>query len=199
MSSIGGLTISSCTATDDSGFQGVVPHGVRLKALTMHRDARGVFTEVFRAEWGLGPHPVQWNIAHSEAGVLRGVHVHSCHTDYLVLVSGRASIGLRDLRRGAPTEGAVAVVEMSGEELAGLVITPGVAHGFLFHEPSIHLYAVSDYWDPADELGCHWADPALGIPWPASPVSISPRDSRLPPLEDLITSIPAWQPTAAAD
>lgn len=170
---------------------GILADGVRRVPLTMHRDARGAFTEMFRTEWALGPDPVQWNIAHSEAGVLRGVHVHLRHYDYLVVVSGGACIGLRDLRGGSPTEGAVALVEMRGQDLSGLVIPPGVAHGFLFHEPSIHVYAVSHYWDATDELGCHWADPELAIPWPHPPSHVSPRDAHLPALKGLIASLRA--------
>jgi dTDP-4-dehydrorhamnose 3,5-epimerase len=180
-------------------LQGTLAYGVRRVPLTTHRDARGGFTEFFRAAWELGPDPVQWNVVHSARGVLRGVHVHIRHTDYLVVVSGRASVGLRDLRAGSPTEGAVALVEMSGLALTGLVIPPGVAHGFLFHEPSIHVYAVSSYWDPADELGCHWSDPALGIPWPAPPTELSARDARLPPLSALLAALPAWPAPAAGD
>ena len=109
---------------------------------------------------------MQWNAVWSEAGVLRGVHVHVRHDDYLTVPVGRASVGLRDLRRGSPTEGLTALVELGREQPGALVIPHGVAHGFYFHEPSLHVYAVSEYWDPADELACNWADPELGIEWP---------------------------------
>src|SRR3972149_836293 len=83
-----------------------LPAGVRLLPLEMNRDDRGVFTEVFRRSWDIGVEPVQWNFVTSQAGVLRGVHVHVRHVDYLIVLEGRASIGLRDLRRGSPPEGA---------------------------------------------------------------------------------------------
>jgi dTDP-4-dehydrorhamnose 3,5-epimerase len=143
--------------------------------------------------WETGITPVQWNLAKSAAGVLRGVHVHIEHDDYLVILDGRASIGLRDLRRGSPTEGLAVVIEMSGDLLTALTIPPGVAHGFFFHEPSIHLYAVSEYWDPADELGCHWADQALEITWPEATAILSERDTLLPPLSELLKLIPPYQ------
>jgi dTDP-4-dehydrorhamnose 3,5-epimerase len=81
------------------------PTGVAVTPLDMHRDARGVFTEVFRASWGVGFSPVQWNVVQSAQGVLRGVHVHPVHEDYLVLLLGHATLGLRDLRPGSPTLG----------------------------------------------------------------------------------------------
>jgi dTDP-4-dehydrorhamnose 3,5-epimerase len=167
-----------------------LPSGVSLHRLTSHADARGSLTEIFREAWGTGVSPVQWNAVSSEAGVLRGVHIHIKHADYLILLKGRAAIGLRDLRPGSPTAGATALVELRGTELSALTIPPGVAHGFYFDEPSTHIYAVSEYWDLADELGCHWADPALEIPWPPISPLLSERDAALPPLRDLIARLP---------
>lgn len=174
------------------------PCGVRSRPLVRHADERGSFTELFRAEWPTGIAPVQWNAVASRAGVLRGVHVHVRHDDYLIVFQGRAFVGLRDLRRGSPTEGRSALVEMRGDDLAALTIPHGVAHGFLFVEPSLHLYSVSHYWDKADELGCHWADPALAIPWPEAPSSLSGRDATAPPLAELLHQIEPWQPLFTA-
>lgn len=156
-----------------------LPEGVRIVPLTPHADERGVFTEIFRDEWEAGMRPVQWNAVRSEAGVLRGVHAHPRHDDYLTLPVGRATIGLCDLRPGSPTDGLATCVTLSEREPAGIVIPHGVAHGFLFHERSLHVYAVSHTWDPADELGCRWDDPDLAIPWPQAPARISERDAAL--------------------
>ena len=169
-----------------------LPAGVILDRLGMNVDSRGSLTEIFRASWASGTNLVQWNAVSSEAGVLRGVHVHLVHIDYLIVLKGRASIGLRDLRPGSPTEGTAVVVDVSGEELAALTIPTGVAHGFYFHEPSIHVYAASAYWDTADELGCHWADPSLEIPWQFTSPVLSPRDAALPPLHDVARLIPPF-------
>ena len=175
-----------------------LPAGVRLLPLEMNRDDRGVFTEVFRRSWDIGVEPVQWNFVTSQAGVLRGVHVHVRHVDYLIVLEGRASIGLRDLRRGSPTEGTAALVEMTGDELMALTTPPGVAHGFYFHEPSAHIYAVSQYWDVADEFGCHWADGDLEIPWPCQSPLLSERDATAPPLSELMAALEPYQPIASA-
>lgn len=164
---------------------GLLPHDVRLTSLEPHRDERGTFLELFREEWETDVEPVQWNAVDSEAGVLRGVHVHPRHDDYLTAVRGRTTIGLKDLRPGSPSEGFAACVELSAEQPAAISIPHGVAHGFYFHELSTHIYAVSHYWDLADELGCRWDDPGLEIPWPQSDVHISTRDAELPTLEVL--------------
>ena len=88
--------------------------GVALLPLTMNRDSRGSFTELFRDERDSGLSPVQWNAVSSEPGTLRGVHLHIRHDDYLATLKGRACVGLRDLRRGSPTEGMSVLVELTG-------------------------------------------------------------------------------------
>ena len=167
-----------------------LPAGVVRRALDMHEDFRGCLTELFRREWNLGIDPVQWNFVRSEAGVLRGVHVHVKHDDYLIVAMGQATIGMRDLRPGS-TEGRVSLVEMSGEHMEAIRIPAGVAHGFYFHTPAIHIYSVSRYWDLADELGCHWADADLGIPWRFETAVVSPRDENLPPYRILLEQLQA--------
>lgn len=163
--------------------------GVQVVDLEMHADDRGVFTEVFRETWGLGITPVQWNVVRSDPGVLRGVHVHPVHDDYLVVLGGLVSIGLRDLRPRSRTHGASGLVTVSGERLKSIVIPHGVAHGFLFHEPSLHAYAVSHYWDTDDELACVWWDPDLEIDWPLKPTKVSDRDASAQSLASLIEQL----------
>jgi dTDP-4-dehydrorhamnose 3,5-epimerase len=171
-----------------------LPDGVALRPLTMNRDSRGSFTELFRDEWETGLSPVQWNAVSSEPGTLRGVHLHIRHDDYLTTLKGRASVGLRDLRRGSPTEGMSVLVELTEDPLAALLIPHGVAHGFYFPEPSLHLYAVTKYWDVDDELACHWADPDLGIFWPAEPTIVSERDATAQSLAQLLDELEPLQP-----
>jgi dTDP-4-dehydrorhamnose 3,5-epimerase len=173
---------------------GSLPHDVRLSPLVPHRDERGTFVELFREEWETGVHPVQWNAVDSEQGVLRGVHVHPRHDDYLTVVRGSATVGLRDLRDDSPTSGAAACVELVAEDPTAIAIPHGVAHGFYFSRPSTHIYAVSSYWDPADELGCRWDDPGLEIPWPQRQARISQRDAGLPSLAILLGELrSAWE------
>ena len=162
-----------------------LPSGVSLLPLTPHADDRGVFTELFRTSWDPGLAPVQWNVVRSEANVLRGVHVHRRHTDYLIVVAGAAVVGLHDVRPDSPTEGMGATVELDAHAPVALVIPVGVAHGFYFHEQSVHVYAVSHEFDPADELGCRWDDPGLNIEWSCADPVISERDRGLGSLSEL--------------
>ncbi len=172
----------------------VLPQGTVFLPLTAHADERGVFTELYRLEWNTGVTPIQWNAVSSEAGVLRGVHVHLRHDDYLTVPVGRAAVGLRDLRRGSSTEGMATLVELGADSPGALVIPHGVAHGFYFYEPSLHVYAVTEYWDPKDELSCHWADPDLRIPWPVQSAKVSQRDAESQSLQALLDQLEPSQP-----
>jgi len=163
---------------------GDLPEGVVLRYLTDHHDERGSVTELFRPDW-LPAAARQWNFVRSRAAVLRGVHVHTVHYDYLVVLEGQTVVGLSDIRPASPTHGLATVFEMSGNALSALVIPPGVAHGFCHLTPTLHAYAMSEEWTPTDELGCQWNDPELGITWPLEAVTISARDAALPSLQAL--------------
>lgn len=162
---------------------------VQINKLTSIRDSRGELTEIFRCTDFPHNHFKQSNFVRSKAGVLRGVHIHNQHTDYLIILEGRATIGMKDLRSKSDTFGQTFSITVTGEDITSLLIPPGVAHGFYFHEPSLHIYQVDEYWDPRDELGCFWADPELGIEWPESEVIISERDERLPSLKELLKQL----------
>lgn len=172
-----------------SEFQ--LPDGVELRELSPHSDERGVFTEVFREEWGTAGEPIQWNAVRSNAGVLRGVHVHPVHDDYLTIVDGRMILGLCDLRPDSATYREALTLELDAAAPRAVVIPHGVAHGFYFEQDSIHVYAVSHYWNLDDELGCRWDDPALGIPWTHEEAHISQRDADLASLDQLIERLSA--------
>jgi dTDP-4-dehydrorhamnose 3,5-epimerase len=178
----------------EPGQRTELPLGVQRRPLVVQRDARGSFSEIYRAEWGVGLDPVQWSVSTSHAGTLRGMRVHPRHDDYLVVVQGRTSIGLCDLRPGSPTEHRSALVELCGRDPTGLFIPHGVGHGFYFHEASIYMLGVSSYFDETDELGFHWADPVLEIHWPVTSPMLSERDAALRPLSAIEGLIPPWRP-----
>ena len=61
----------------------MLPVGVVLQPLAPNDDDRGTFTELFRNSWSLDVQPAQWNVVRSVPTVLRGVHAHWRHADYL--------------------------------------------------------------------------------------------------------------------
>jgi dTDP-4-dehydrorhamnose 3,5-epimerase len=149
-----------------------------LRRLTPHPDGRGTFVEMFRSEWVLGPEPVQWNMVRSAENVLRGVHLHTSHSDYITMAAGEMLLGLHDLRPNSPTLGLSTIVRLSADDPHLAVVPVGVAHGFYFPAPACHVYAVSRAFDGSDEFSCRWDDPMLGLAWPCTAPILSPRDSR---------------------
>ena len=162
--------------------------GVVLTPLLPHADDRGAFTEAYRREWPVGFDPVQWGLIRSEAGTFRGVHVHPVHHDYLLAIEGTVRVGLHDLRPDSPTYRASVMLELDPGSGA-LVIPCGVAHGLDFPDPASLLLGVSHAFDPADELGCRFDDPDLGLAWSSSAPIISERDRGLPPVSALIEEL----------
>jgi dTDP-4-dehydrorhamnose 3,5-epimerase len=168
---------------------GVLPEGVELLDLAPQRDERGMLVELFRRRWPTGVDPVQWNMITSTPNALRGVHLHPVHTDYLIVLQGRVTVGVADLRSGRAEGGVRTTVALSGDAPQAIVIPNGVAHGFFFHDAAIHVYAVTHYWSTDDELACRWDDPDLAIPWPAE-VRVAPllseRDAAAGDLAELL-------------
>lgn len=165
--------------------------GVKLMRLDRNEDDRGAFTEVFCAEWPTGIDPTQWSLVESRAGVLRGMHLHRRHDEYFMVISGRATVGLHDLRAGSPTYGHGSTYELTGPDCF-LSFPRGLVHGWLFHERSLHLQAVSESYvnyGSDDNHGCRWDDPELGIDWPFAPTELSPRAAGFPSLRSLRESI----------
>lgn len=165
-----------------------LPAGVVIHDLTMNHDHRGWLTEVYRQSWSPSFLSLQWDAVVSHAGVLRGVHLHRRRTDYLLLLQGKMQVGLRDMRLNSPTQDLPCLVKMDALAQQALIIPPGIAHGIWFAEDSILMYGMNVYWDPDDELGCRWNDPALGIPWPCDSAITSDRDAGAPSYKELLAS-----------
>ena len=154
-----------------------LPSGVVIRPLKMHADDRGVLAEIYRDEWTTGAVPVQWNAVRSEANVLRGVHVHPTHADYLAAIEGHMILGLHDIRRDSPTQGVSALVDLRGDDMHTAYVPQGVAHGFFFPVRTTYVYALSHYWSMDDEFGCPWNAPEMNLPWPAANPLLSARDA----------------------
>jgi dTDP-4-dehydrorhamnose 3,5-epimerase len=173
-----------------------LPHGVAMRPLRMHSDDRGRVGEIFRAEWLTGAAPLQWSMTASEGSVMRGVHLHLRHDDYIVVLQGDVQLGLRDLRPGSPTDGRSALVDLHGSRPAALIVPHGVAHGLLILTPAIYVLGASHYYDADDELGCHWQDRALELRWALPDAKLSARDAALPPLREVAPRVRPWRADA---
>jgi dTDP-4-dehydrorhamnose 3,5-epimerase len=173
--------MAMATVTECDGITGV--HVVIPRVFD---DDRGYFVETYRREWVPdGREMVQSNRADRVAGSLVGLHYHLRQADYWYVPRGHARVVLHDLRSGSPTDGATVVFDLGeltdgSTDHRGLYIPPGVAHGFAALTDVTITYLVDAYYDPADELGVAWDDPALGSPWGLEQPVLSPRDRANP-------------------
>ena len=148
--------------------------GVVLRPLAPHEDRRGSFTEVFCDHWSLPVAPAQWSLVRSRERVLRGMYLHRNHDEYVLVLEGRALVGIHDPREASPSFGASATYELRGGEPACLCFPRGVVHGWYFPVPSVHLQAVSESYDayhPHDNLSIRWDDPSWASTGPIRPPS----------------------------
>ncbi|MDG1462295.1 MAG: dTDP-4-dehydrorhamnose 3,5-epimerase family protein [Gammaproteobacteria bacterium] len=148
--------------------------GVILKKLTIHQDDRGALTEIFRESWGFGDQALQWNFVKSEANVMRGLHAHIKHSDYLTVLSGEMLLGLHDFRPNSSTYQESCFMRINCKDPH--MINIPVGHGFYFDQPCLHINGVSKYFSPEDELGCLWNDELLNLNWPCKDPLLSERD-----------------------
>jgi dTDP-4-dehydrorhamnose 3,5-epimerase len=170
--------------------------GLILLEPRKHGDARGFFSETYSrrrlAEAGFDADFVQDNHSLSvEAGVVRGLHFQSpphAQAKLVRVVRGAILDVAVDIRRGSPTWGDHAAVELSAANWRQLLVPEGFAHGFVTLEPETEVvYKVTAYYAPDHDHGLLWSDPALGIDWGIDPAAaiLSDKDRAQPRLAAL--------------
>ena len=164
---------------------------------TVHRDARGFFQETYRAERlaeaGLVTEWVQDNHARSQRGVLRGMHfsVDPGQVKLVRCARGRVLEVVVDVRRGSPTFGRWAALELDDDSGRQAYVPLGFAHGYyVLSEVADVVYKCSAYYDAARERSIRFDDPAVGIAWPDGERIVSERDAGAPLLADVAGEIP---------
>jgi dTDP-4-dehydrorhamnose 3,5-epimerase len=168
----------------DSYVLDLVPHG----------DARGRFTEWYRADvlagaTGFGLTLVQANHSLSARGVLRGVHfalVPPGQAKYVYCPAGRVLDVIVDVRVGSPTFGVHDSVLLDSEQPRAVYLAEGLGHAFVsLADGSSVTYLVSSGYDPEREFGVSPVDPALDLPWPDDvEFELSAKDRAAPTLAE---------------
>lgn len=161
--------------------------GVYTVPIKVFGDERGRFMESFRTEWfpQVSWEKIQSNRSDSKAGVVRGLHYHFEQVDYWYVPSGCIRAGLVDLRPSSPTYRASLTLELNEDQMTGLFIPVGVAHGFYSIADCTLIYIVNNYYNGGDEYGVMWNDPDLGLQWGVDAPQLSPRDQGNPRLRDI--------------
>jgi dTDP-4-dehydrorhamnose 3,5-epimerase len=173
--------------------------GVYVVQPTIHGDERGIFIETYRREWfPQGREMIQGNRGNRQAGAIVGLHYHLHQADYWYVPMGRARVVLHDLREGSPTDRATLTIDLGEKpdgsfDHRGVFIPPGVAHGFAALSDMVITYLVDGYYNPNDELGVAWDDPAIDADWGVTDPTLSKRDQGNPGRDALPDSLrPRW-------
>jgi len=158
----------------------------------VYGDPRGFFLETFHQakyrEAGISRAFVQDNYSHSCRDTLRGLHFQLRHPQakLVSVIWGRIFDVAVDIRAGSPTFGRWVGQELSDENRCQLCIPEGFAHGFcVLSEKADVMYKCTDFYDPQDDRGVLWSDPAIGIRWPVAAPLLSEKDRRHLPLAQI--------------
>ena len=166
--------------------------GLRMIEPQVFEDPRGYFLESYHInrfrKAGVDHSFVQDNLSFSINGTLRGLHfqINRPQAKLVQAISGEIFDVAVDIRPTSVTFGKWSGILLSEENKRQLFIPEGFAHGFCVISESAHVaYKCSDYYDPHDEGGILWSDPAIGIDWPLKNPRLSEKDRNFPCLSDM--------------
>lgn len=141
---------------------------------TVHRDERGVFSEIYKYSNLHHFKPIQSNCSISKRGVLRGIH-RTPYAKLVTCVKGRVYDVCVDLRPDSDTYLKYFGIELDSANLMSLYIPPYCGHAFLALEDSILVYHQdNEYNSNLDETYCYRN---YGIQWPDQPTIVSKKDT----------------------
>jgi dTDP-4-dehydrorhamnose 3,5-epimerase len=160
-----------------------------------YRDERGFFMETYRTDQfeklGLPTKFVQDNQSFSRKGVIRGLHFQwdPPMGKLMRVTRGTAFLVAVDIRKGSPTLGKWAGLEVSSENMKQVWAPAGFARGFcaLTEEVEVQYKCTAIYSSKA-ESAIRWDDPGIGIDWPQKDVLLSAKDREAGTLTDWLAS-----------
>jgi dTDP-4-dehydrorhamnose 3,5-epimerase len=165
---------------------------VLLVEPVVHGDHRGFLMECYSAERyraaGIALPFVQDNLSSSRRGVLRGLHFQqpTSQGKLVQVLRGEVFDVAVDVRTGSPTFGQWAGEILSAENRRQLWLPPGFAHGFVVtSDEALFSYKCTAPYDRTAERYVRWDDPAIGIRWPMTDVTLSDKDRAAPLLRDM--------------
>lgn len=164
-------------------------------------DDRGFFLENYHEDRyfdaGIKERFVQDNRSRSSKNVLRGLHFQKTKPQgkLVTVTDGEVFDVAVDLRPDSKTFGQYEAVILTGENKLQFYVPPGFAHGFCVLSTSADFqYKCTDYYDPNDESGLLWNDPAINIKWPVINPLLSEKDKFQPLLNEIEDKIKqGWQ------
>jgi dTDP-4-dehydrorhamnose 3,5-epimerase len=156
----------------------------------VHGDVRGYFIETFNQRdfntaSGLDILFVQDNQSRSSKGVLRGLHMQkgaSAQAKLVRVLEGSVLDVAVDLRKGSPSFGQHYAIELTANNHKQFFVPAGFAHGFVvLSDAATFFYKVDKFYEPGNEVGVNYNDPALNIDWKLADneIILSEKDKKL--------------------
>jgi len=165
--------------------------GVWVIEPTVYADERGFFMETYHSArfqaLGIPAAFVQDNHSRSIRGVLRGLHYQEPNPQGKLVrcVRGAVYDVAVDVRKGSPQFGKWTSAELTEDNKRLFWVPPGFAHGFCALSDVAEIaYKCTAFYDPKSDHSILWNDPDIGITWPVSKPSLSPKDAAAPRLKD---------------
>lgn len=154
-------------------------------------DSRGFFFESYNQnvfnEKVAEIHFVQDNLAKSQFGVVRGLHIQLppfSQTKLVQVLEGKIIDVAVDVRKNSPTFGQSIQVELSAENKKQLFIPKGFLHGYsVISETALVSYKCDDFYHKESENGVFPLDKELNIDWkiPFQQMILSEKDQKAIP------------------
>jgi dTDP-4-dehydrorhamnose 3,5-epimerase len=159
------------------------------------QDDRGFFSETFRvdqfAALALPTVFVQDNHSRSAKGVVRGLHFQwePAMGKLMRVTVGAAFLVAVDIRKGSPTLGKWVGIEASAQNRRCVWAPAGFARGFCALADGTEIqYKCTGIYSNKAESAIRWNDPAIGIEWPLSDVTVSDKDRNAQTLAQWLAS-----------
>ena len=152
-------------------------------------DDRGFFARAFCAREfeaaGLESRFVQANnTLTTRKGTVRGFHYQlppSAEVKLVRCIRGAVHDVIVDIRPDSATFLQSFGADLTADNRHMMYVPRGFAHGFVALTDDAELnYMVSAYYDPQQERGLRFNDPALGVQWPLAMRDISAKDGSWP-------------------
>ncbi len=157
-------------------------------------DHRGYFFESYNKQLflrnGIDQNFVQDNESKSSKGVLRGLHFQKppfAQGKLVRVMRGSVLDVAVDIRKGSPTYGQWASVELTQDNKWMYWVPPGFAHGFVtLEDNTVFFYKCTNVYNKESEGSILWNDPDLNIDWKVDDPILSDKDKTSPLFKDLV-------------
>src|SRR5262245_19885796 len=117
------------TTTPEGKRVGRLTHGVSIRPLTVHADARGSVCEIIDMRWGWHAEPILSAYVFTiRPGIVKGWNLHKEHEDRYAILKGELELVFFDPRPDSPTCGEICKIGLSDQQRCLVNVPANVWH-----------------------------------------------------------------------